>query len=127
MEFTELELLFVKISQKRRFPGVFLGCRLKVRRSPRLIFVQSVAIYRQIWPWGANGWRCSETITLAPLNTVMATFCIQKYVCNQIQVEKALLTLTVTKQKHIRWENVLSKQGFSLFKTVTEILQRTHY
>jgi hypothetical protein len=69
----------------------------------------------------------TETITLAPLHKVMATICIQKYVCNQIQVEKALLTQTVTKQKHIKWENVLSKQGFSLFKTVTEILQRTHY
>jgi hypothetical protein len=44
MKFAELERLFVKISQKRRFLGVFLGCRLKVRRSPRPIFVQSGAI-----------------------------------------------------------------------------------
>jgi hypothetical protein len=51
MKFAELERLFVKISQKRRFPGVKLGCRLEVRRSPRLIFVQSGEIYRRIWPW----------------------------------------------------------------------------
>jgi hypothetical protein len=52
MKFAELERLFVKISQKRRFPGILLGCRLEIRRSPSLIFVQSGAIYRQIWPWG---------------------------------------------------------------------------
>jgi hypothetical protein len=52
MKFAELERLFVKKSQKHRFSGVLLGCRLEVRRSPRLIFVQSGAIYRRIWPWG---------------------------------------------------------------------------
>jgi hypothetical protein len=54
MKFAELERLFVKISQKRRFPGVYLGCRLEVRRSPRLIFVQSGENYRRIRPWGAQ-------------------------------------------------------------------------
>jgi hypothetical protein len=53
MKFAELERQFVKISQKHRFLGVLLGCRLEVRRSPRLIFIQSGAIYRRIWPWGA--------------------------------------------------------------------------
>jgi hypothetical protein len=54
MKFTELERLFVKISQKRRFPGVLLGCRLEVRCTPRLIFVQSGENYRRIQPWGAQ-------------------------------------------------------------------------
>jgi hypothetical protein len=54
MKFAELERLFVKISQKHRFPGVLLGCRLEVQYSPRLIFVQSGENYRQIWPWGAQ-------------------------------------------------------------------------
>jgi hypothetical protein len=53
MKFAELERQFVKISQKYRFPDVFLGCRLEVQRSPRLIFVQSGAIYRWIWSWRA--------------------------------------------------------------------------
>jgi hypothetical protein len=42
IKFAELERLFVKISQKRRFPGVLLGCRLEVRCTPRVIFVQAV-------------------------------------------------------------------------------------
>jgi hypothetical protein len=54
MKFAELKHLFVKISQKRRFPGVLLGCRLEVRRTPRLIFVQSGENYRRIRPWGAQ-------------------------------------------------------------------------
>jgi hypothetical protein len=44
--------LFVKLRQKRQSPGVYLGRRLEVRRSPRWSFVQSGAIYRRIWPWG---------------------------------------------------------------------------
>jgi hypothetical protein len=54
MKFAKLERLFVKISQKRRFPGVYPGCLLEIRRSPRLIFVQSGENYRRIWPWGAQ-------------------------------------------------------------------------
>jgi hypothetical protein len=44
--------LFVKLRQKCRSPGVYLGSRLEVRRSPRQSFVQSGAIYRRIWLWG---------------------------------------------------------------------------
>jgi hypothetical protein len=45
--------LFVKLRQKHRSPGICLERRLEVQRSPRQSFVQSGAIYRRIWPWGA--------------------------------------------------------------------------
>jgi hypothetical protein len=53
MKFAELKRLFIKKSQKRRFSGILLRCRLEVRRSPRLNFAQSGVIYHRIWPWGA--------------------------------------------------------------------------
>jgi hypothetical protein len=54
MKFAELERLFVKIKSKTSISGRIAGVRLEVRRSPRLIFVQSGDNYRRIRPWGAQ-------------------------------------------------------------------------